>query len=329
MKLSLFLLLISLYSCAEVEVLNKNFKVVAHRGASGYLPEHSLPGVAMAHAWGVDYIEADLVLTRDNHLVVLHDHHVDTTTNVADLFPSRKREDGRFYAIDFDLKELKSLSLRERFDPTNGQLVYSERFGKKRFDFKIPTFKEYIELILELNRITGSKVRMYVELKGFTFHKNAGKDILRHFVETLREYKLDVDDMVIVQSFHPEPLIQLKDKYHNKLTRVQLIAEDDWNETEVKYYKMKTPQGIKQVAEYADAIGPWLGQIRKNPEMIKFAKHHGLKVHAYTHRKESVRKLGKTDAEFIRFLADDLKLDGIFSDQADEVLRILGRLPKR
>src|SRR5687767_8138482 len=81
--------------------------VIAHRGASAYLPEHTLEAYSMAHAWNVDYIEADLVVTKDNKLVVLHDTHVDTTTNVAQLFPKRKRADGRFYAVDFTLEEIK------------------------------------------------------------------------------------------------------------------------------------------------------------------------------------------------------------------------------
>lgn len=75
--------------------------VIAHRGASGYLPEHTLPAKAMAYAQGADYLEQDLVMTKDDRLVVLHDHYLDRVTDVAQRFPQRARKDGRFYAIDF------------------------------------------------------------------------------------------------------------------------------------------------------------------------------------------------------------------------------------
>lgn len=316
-------LIFLLFSCANKIELTKEFVIIAHRGASGYLPEHSLEGVAMAHAWGVDYIEADLVVTKDNHLVVLHDHYIDTTTNVAELFPKRKRKDGRYYAVDFKLAEIEKLSLNERVDIKTKEQVFKNRFGRKMKHFKVPTFDEFVELILELNRTTGRNIGIYPELKGYTFHKKEGKDILGIFMKTLKKYGLEKSDKVIVQSFHPQPLIDLKEKYKSPLMRVQLIAEDSWKETEVKYYKMKSKAGIKKVAEYADAIGPWLGQLKSTPEILSYARQNNLKVHAYTHRVEAVKEMGKTDREFIKFLAQDLKLDGIFSDQADVVKRII------
>jgi glycerophosphoryl diester phosphodiesterase len=313
------LCLLLITSCANKIELAKEFVVIAHRGASGYLPEHSLEGVAMAHAWDVDYIEADLVLTKDDLLVVLHDHHLDTTTNVATLYSKRKRKDGRYYAIDFTLAEIKRLSLSERFDHKTKKQVFANRFGTKMKHFKVPTFNEFIELIQGLNASTGRDIGIYPELKGYSFHKKEGKDILKVFMKTLKKYGLETSKKVIVQSFHPQPLIDLKDKYKSPLTRVQLIAEDSWKESEVKYYKMKSREGIKKVAEYADGIGPWLGQLKTQPEILKFARQNNLKVHAYTHRVEAVKEMGKTDFEFIKFLVQDLKLDGIFSDQADVV----------
>ncbi|MCT7040174.1 glycerophosphodiester phosphodiesterase, partial [Salmonella enterica subsp. enterica serovar Pomona] len=97
--------------------------VIAHRGASGYLPEHTLPAKAMAYAQGADYLEQDLVMTKDDHLVVLHDHYLDRVTDVADRFPNRARKDGRYYAIDFTLDEIKSLKFTEGFDIENGKKV--------------------------------------------------------------------------------------------------------------------------------------------------------------------------------------------------------------
>ena len=105
--------------------------VIAHRGASGYLPEHTLAAKAMAHAMGAGFIEQDVVLSRDGAAIVLHDIHLDSTTNVAQCFPDRARTDGRFYAIDFDLQEIRQLRVHERTHldvKRNGLAVFTERF---------------------------------------------------------------------------------------------------------------------------------------------------------------------------------------------------------
>ena len=86
--------------------------VIAHRGASGYLPEHTLAAKALAHGMGADYIEQDVVLTADDHPIVLHDIHLDLVTDVAERFPRRARADGRFHAIDFTLAEIQQLRVR-------------------------------------------------------------------------------------------------------------------------------------------------------------------------------------------------------------------------
>ncbi|MEZ6118468.1 MAG: glycerophosphodiester phosphodiesterase family protein [Pirellulaceae bacterium] len=90
--------------------------VIAHRGASGYLPEHTLPAKALAFGQHADFLEQDVVITKDDRPIVLHDIHLDTVTDVATRFPDRKRSDGRFYAIDFTLAEIQSLSVHERID---------------------------------------------------------------------------------------------------------------------------------------------------------------------------------------------------------------------
>ncbi len=118
--------------------------VIAHRGASGYLPEHTLPAKAMAYAQGADYLEQDLVMTKDDQLVVLHDHYLDRVTDVAKRFPNRARKDGRYYAIDFTLAEIKSLKFTEGFDIENGKQVqtYPGRFPMNKSDFRVHTFQE-------------------------------------------------------------------------------------------------------------------------------------------------------------------------------------------
>ena len=104
------------FSMGAVAQPNTDKIVIAHRGASGYLPEHTLPAKALAYGMKPDYIEQDVVMTKDDKLVVLHDHYLDRVTNVATLFPDRARKDGRYYAIDFTLAEIKQLSVTEGFN---------------------------------------------------------------------------------------------------------------------------------------------------------------------------------------------------------------------
>jgi glycerophosphoryl diester phosphodiesterase len=130
--------------------------VIAHRGASGYLPEHTLESAAYAHALGADFIEQDVVLSRDGELVVLHDIHLETTTDVAARFPGRARADSRYYAIDFSWPELRSLAVRERFDPVTGKAVFPGRFPDNGGPFRLCTLEEQLRLI-EARRLMQSQ----------------------------------------------------------------------------------------------------------------------------------------------------------------------------
>ena len=137
--------------------------VIAHRGASGYLPEHTLPSKALAYQQGADYLEQDLVMTKDDRLIVLHDHFLDRVTDVAEKFPGRARADGRFYAIDFTLAEIKSLKFTEGFDIKDGEkvAVYPLRFPLWASDFRIHTFEEELEFIQGLNKTMKRNVGIY------------------------------------------------------------------------------------------------------------------------------------------------------------------------
>ncbi len=115
--------------------MNKKI-VIAHRGASAYLPEHTIEAKAMAHAMNVDFIEQDLVLSKDDVPIVIHDIYLDDVTDVAIKFPKRKREDNRFYVIDFTFDELKTLQVSERFNPETGEQFYPNRFPKGNRHFQ-------------------------------------------------------------------------------------------------------------------------------------------------------------------------------------------------
>ena len=135
--------------------------VIAHRGASGYLPEHTLEAKSYAYALGADYIEQDLVLSKDDIPVVLHDIYLDTVTDVAKRFPRRKRADGRYYALDFTVAELKQLRVTERFNVKTGERVFPRRFPATQASFQISTFEEELQLLQGLNRSTGRNVGIY------------------------------------------------------------------------------------------------------------------------------------------------------------------------
>ena len=162
--------------------------VIAHRGASGYLPEHTLAAKALAHGMGADFIEQDVVLTADDEAIVLHDIHLDTVTNVASQFPDRARPDGYFYAIDFSLEEIRRLKVHERVSRETRQAVYPQRFPDRHSIFRVPTLAEEIQLIQGLNKSTGRCAGIFPEIKSPAWHQSEGKDISRIVLEILARH---------------------------------------------------------------------------------------------------------------------------------------------
>lgn len=321
------LLFLVFLSCAS-----KRGTIIAHRGASGYLPEHTLEGVAMAHSWDIDYIEPDIVMTKDNRLVVLHDIHLDTTTNVAAVFPNRKRSDGRFYAIDFKLDEIKKLKVHERINLKTQKQYYPNRFMKEKKYFRVPTLSEFIEFVQGLNRTRSKKIGIYPEIKSPEFHKKEGKDITKKVVALLRAYGYDKEGQkIFIQCFYPPTLKRLKVEFKVKMPLVLLIADNSWNESSIDYDYYQTEEGLKEVSKYVEGVGPWMNQLYKveNDEgekrivktnFVEWAHKHGLKVHPYTHRLDALPDGFRTSKELLDFMFGYLKIDGIFSDFADTVV---------
>jgi glycerophosphoryl diester phosphodiesterase len=315
-----FLIALLLFVSCE----KNSIKVIAHRGASGYLPEHTLESASMAHAFGVDYIEPDLVMTKDNRLVVLHDYHIDTTTNVAQVFPDRKRDDGRFYAVDFNLDEIKQLSITERVVLKSGAAVYPQRFPIGKSGFKVPTFEEFIELVQGLNKSRGKKIGIYPEIKNPEFHHQHDKDITAAVYDVLKKYGYEESKNAIIQCFYPPTLQRLKLEFQTKIPLVLLLAENSWNESTTDYEQIMTPDGLKQVATFVDGIGPWIPQVAKNPKLVEFAHQLGLKVHVYTHRKDDLAGDYKSEEVMLNSLINEIKVDGIFSDFPDRLIKYKG-----
>ena len=199
----IILLSISCQSNLEKELKStKKITVVAHRGASGYLPEHTLASKAMAHGMNADYIEQDIVLSKDDIPIVIHDILLDDVTNVSEKYPNRKRKDGKYYVIDFTFEELKTLEVTERFDSKTGLQIYPKRFPKGTSSFRLHSLQDEIELIQGLNKSTGKNIGIYPEIKKPKFHHENGKDFSKIVLEILTKYGYSTkDDQCILQCF--------------------------------------------------------------------------------------------------------------------------------
>lgn len=327
--------------------------VIAHRGASGYLPEHTLPAKAMAFAQGADYLEQDLVMTKDDQLVVLHDHYLDRVTDVADRFPDRARKDGRYYAIDFTLAEIKSLKFSEGFTVENGKKVqtFPGRFPMGKSDFRVHTFEEEIEFIQGLNRSTGKNIGLYPEIKAPWFHHQEGKDIATRVLEVLKKYGYTKKtDKIYLQCFDANELKRIRNELEPKmgmdLKLVQLIAYTKWNETEEQqpdgkwvnysYDWMLEPGAMEKIAQYADGIGPDYHMLIADSStnghiiingMVKEAHEHQLEVHPFTVRADQLPPYAKDVNELYDALYRQADVDGLFTDFPDKAISYLHSHP--
>jgi len=309
--------------------------VIAHRGASGYLPEHTIAAKAMAYAQGADYIEQDLVMTKDDQLVVLHDRYLDTVTDVASNFPGRDRDDGRFYVIDFTLDEIRQLSVSERFNIEDGVAapVFEGRFPLWKSSFRVHTFSEEIELIQGLNQSTGKSIGLYPEIKSPAFHRDEGKDIASATLDVLVRYGYRIkSDRVFLQCFDPYELQRIRRDLmparKMDLPLVQLIG------TSEEYRSLLSADGMKQLATFVDGIGPSIlllvdkdstASEIKTTRLVEYAHAAGLNVHPYTFRRErdQMPPFAKDYNDFLRVFFDELGVDGVFTDFPDLTVRFL------
>lgn len=274
--------------------------IIAHRGASGYLPEHTLVAYAYAHAEGADFIEPDLVMTKDGVLICLHDIHLEATTDVEERFPERTRRDGRWYAADFTLEEIRSLNAHERL---------KNRFPADKGRFQVPTFDEMIALVQGLNASTGRTAGIYPELKNPMFHTREGLDMAPVFVETLRAHGYDAPDApIFIQCFEHRTLQRLREEFGVKAPMIALITNSGLFDAAV------TPEGLAAIAEFAQGIGPDKQRIYDDPDLVKRAHALGLAVHPYTLRADHVGKGFDSFAAEVQALFVEHGADGAFTD---------------
>jgi glycerophosphoryl diester phosphodiesterase len=309
--------------------------VIGHRGASGYLPEHTLPTYALAILQGADYIEPDLVATRDGVLVARHENEIGGTTDVSARaeFAERRRKqriDGvdieGWFTEDFTLAELKTLRARERIPllrPKNAQ-----HDGQ----LEIPTFDEILALLAEVNasRRTAGRplVGVYPETKHPTHFASIGLPLEQRVLDALAKGLGDAP--VFIQSFEVENLRWLRK--HSAHPLVQLMAAEGGPRD---YAPLCTPEGLQRVAEYASAIGVQKSMVMaESPagsltatSLVRDAHAAGLAVHVWTFRAEnnflplalrrgeSPAAHGDLAAEVRAFIAAGI--DGVFCDHPD------------
>lgn len=331
----------------EISAAERTPIVIGHRGASGYVPEHTLSSYFIAIQQGVDYIEPDLVSTKDGVLVARHENEIGGTTDVAEHaeFASRKTTktiDGKsiegWFTEDFTLAELKTLRARERLPEL--------RPGNTRFDgqFEIPTFDEILSLVRSVERMRGpseTRIGVYPETKHPSYFRSIDLPLEGTLLRTLKRWGYRGKDApIFIQSFEVSNLQALRKK--TKINLVQLmegsgapydfVARGDQR----TYADLITAKGLQQTAEYADAIGVDKSMVIPRDSnnvllaptsLVSDAHAADLKVHVWTLRAENYflpkdfqsgsepGKQGKLSAEIARFLATGV--DGFFTDHPD------------
>ncbi len=286
------LLLAALPAAAQAQ----DMLIIAHRGASAERPEHTLAAYERAIDQGADYIEPDLVATKDLVLVSRHENELSGTTDVAtrEEFEDRRREktiDGQrvagWFAEDFTLAELRTLRAKER--------IPSLRPANARFDglWQVPTLAEIVKLVRAKEAETGRRIGIYPELKHPTFLlQSNGIDLVDLLLREFRQLGITPADPVFIQSFEVAPLQRLKQR-GGGFRLVQLVKPEDGpaDEPAMRYAEMVTPTGLAEVAKYSDALGAHIAQVL-NPDgspttLVADARAAGLAVHAWTVRPEN------------------------------------------
>ena len=319
--------------------------IIGHRGASGYRPEHTLAAYELAIEMGADFIEPDVVSTKDGVLIARHENEISGTTDIAKRpeFADRKRKktiDGQevegWFTEDLTLAEIKTLRARERLPELRGTAFDGQ--------FQVPTLQEVIDLAKRKTAEKGRTVGIYPETKHPTYFKLVNLPLEQRLVQVLSANGYTKrTDPVFIQSFEVGNLKEL-----NRLTDLPLVQlMDDFGKKPYDfvvsgdrrtYRDLMTAQGLAEIKTYADGIGPWKRTIvvegadkKLQPanSLITDAHQAGLLVHSYTFRNESPTYVaseygGNPALEYEQFYR--LGVDGVFSDFPDTAFNSAARL---
>ena len=291
--------------------------VIGHRGAPGYLPEHTLVGYRRAVELGADFIEPDLVMTGDGHLIARHEHELGASTDVAERFPDRRTTrvvDGEtvsgWFSEDFSLAEVETLRARQVLDTRS-----AEHDGLH----PIPTFEEILDLVAQLEAETGRRIGLYPETKHPGYFDELGLSMEERLLEQLAAHGYrSADDPVFIQSFEEANLRELDTRTEVRLIR--LLRPRD------------LPTDLSTVAAYADGIGVHKSSLLRktvsgvgavSPDLVDDAHAVGLLVHVYTFRDEPRYLAAGYEGDPVAELRDyfDAGVDGVFADFPDTAVR--------
>jgi glycerophosphoryl diester phosphodiesterase len=325
--------------------------IIGHRGAAGHLPEHTLAAYSLALLQGADYIEPDLVATKDGVLVARHENEISTTTDVADHpeFAGRKRTqyiDGvdvsGWFTEDFTLAELKMLRARER--------IPEVRPGNKRYDgrFDVPTFDEILQYVGYVNSMRAPAkmppIGVYVETKHPSHFSSIGLRLEPLLLEALKYGAPSAP--VFIQSFEVGNLRYLRRQCEYPLVQLMEAGGAPWDQSPEKggnYASMAKAEGLKRVAEYAEAVGVQKsmviaekgGGVLTPTRLVEDAHAVGLKVHVWTFRAENMflpvnfrrgtELAGHGDMAAEVRLHVEAGIDGLFCDHPDIARSVISR----
>jgi glycerophosphoryl diester phosphodiesterase len=311
-------------TCLEPAGIGSRTRIIAHRGASGYLPEHTAVAKTFAYGQGADFLEQDLVATSDHQVVVLHDIYLDDVSDVASRYPERRRDDGHFYVVDFTLAELRDIRLAERRMPGTDELRFPGRFPYELDLFGILSFEEEIRLVSGLNASTGRHVGLYPEIKDPAWHARAGIDLGSLIHSTLTANRELISGPVFIQSFDASELRRLRDELATEFPLVRLLEAADAEAL------MADSAAVAEIADYAAGVGlPFDTLIATGsdaglrPSDLAIAlADAGLLIHPYTMRRD-LRPPRQLDYfETLRFLIRELEVDALFCDHPDDGIAI-------
>lgn len=296
--------------------------IIAHRGASGYLPEHTLECKALAHAQGADFLEQDIVATADGVPIVFHDLFLDAMTDVRERFPGRARDDGLNYCIDFSLDEVRELEVRERRDLATGRALRPGRFPVTQASFRIPTLREELLFVQGLNRVAGRAAGIYPEIKAPSWHEEQGCDLVAAVVAELQDSGwLTGTWPVCLQCFEAGTLRELSEFTEPEFSPlIQLLPATGGD------------LPLDAIAGYAQGIGPALDQLwepgRGSTGLCEAAHELGLLVHPYTFRADDLPAGFDSFEQLLRIFFCELRVDGVFTEQPDRAREWLNAQPR-
>ncbi len=329
----LFLLLLLLTVCP---LSAESKAVIANGGASAYLMEHNLPSVALAVAMEADLIKQDLVLTKDDQLIVFRDPTLERVTNVAELFPDRAREDGRYHVLDFTLDEIRQLSLH---DPTGH---FPAELHPR---LTIPTFSEELAMIRGLEKTLNKTIHIAPEIKQPWLYRENGRDISKLALAILQEYGYSgQEDNILLLSFDAEELQriakELLPEMGMSIKLIQLIDSKEGTETMVEewgdlvsynYEWMFSKSGLRSLKRYAAGIGLSKSMLTDNkgtlllPGFTENVHQLGMIIYTLPTPQEAQSRLPFVNSfeEELTFLYFTLGVDGIMTDFCGDAVRFL------